>query len=55
MNNQTTNPETLRKRNSKKRKTPKQRAAQLQTECERKRQKRYEETDEARDACLTKV
>jgi len=55
MKNHTINPETLRKRNSKQKETPKERAARLKRERERKRQKRAEETDEARDARLTKA
>src|SRR5688572_24585658 len=52
MNNQTINPETLRKRNSKMRETVDQREARLTRERERKRKKGAEETDENREARL---
>src|ERR1044071_8464727 len=55
MKNHTINPETLRKRNSKQKETPKERAARLKRKRERKRQKRSEETDEVRDGRLRKA
>ena len=52
MNNQNTNLETLQKRISKERETTEQREACLSRECERKREKRENETDENCDAQL---
>lgn len=52
MHNQITNPETLRKRNSKANETTEQREARLARDRERKRQKRASETDETREARL---
>ena len=50
-----TNPETIRKRNSKKNETIEQREARLKRERELKRQKRASETDERHEARLTSV
>jgi len=48
-----TNPETIRKRNSKKRETDEQRQTRLQRESKQKRQKRAEETQNQRKKRLT--
>src|SRR5437588_590702 len=48
MNNQTVNPETLRKRNSKKSETAEKRKSRLNRETELKRQKRAAENEEKR-------
>src|SRR5205823_3696277 len=49
MNNHTINPETLRKRNSKKNETDEQRETRLKRDRERKRKKTAEETAEETD------
>ena len=48
-----TNPETIRKRNSKNKETPEQRRTRLDCESERKRQRRAEETENKRKDRLT--
>jgi len=48
----TINPETLRKRNSKKNETDEQRETRLKRDRERKRKKTAEETEEDHDARL---
>jgi|SRR6266540_6064271 len=53
MNNQTINPETLRKRNKKMNETSEQHEARLNRERELKRQKRINETDKTREERLS--
>src|SRR5688572_18890160 len=55
MNNQNTNPETLRKRNSKMRESTEHREARLAREKERKRLKRSRETEEVHETRLRSV
>ena len=55
MNNQTVNPETLRKRNSKMRETHEETEARLARENLRKRKKRENETDKTHKARLESI